>query len=282
MVGGTNQDIMVYLFSSAPTTICRYLELRQVKYTLVPKEELKSFTETYIPLNEDWGLVYDFGKFISKTLLDKLFMVNIHFSLLPNYRGATPVEAALLHGDTETGITIQRMVSEMDAGAIISTMNITIQKSWSAGELQAYMDSKLPEMLELLVDNHPRELPATEQVGTPTFCYERLLDREGAQLVFVTATNIDLLSRIRAYNPEPLAWFTAQKQGKIVQVNVFRAEVIEGLVLAPGEVTFIKKRGMAIGCQSGCLLITELIVSGSKRLVGGDIVALKGQIEVLL
>lgn len=272
---------MLYLFSSKPATIESYLREKSIAYELVDKDRYGVFLQSYIPQEGDIGITYDFGKIIPESLFQNLFMLNIHFSLLPKYRGAVPVEAAILNGESETGITVQKVAKNMDAGDILFTMPVTIQKHWSAGELQAYMDSLVPEILEKVLEGSPKTWQFTQQVGEPTFCYMKLLNRENGLIAFQEKTALEIVNQIRAFNPEPLAWVRIHRSGKVSEMNLLRAEVIESPVVKPGEHQFLKKRGLAVGTREGTVLITKLVIAGSKELTGADIVALKGSIQLL-
>ena len=106
------------------------------------------------------GVVVAYGKILPQTLLDmpRLGMWNVHYSLLPRWRGAAPVEAAILAGDDETGVTIQRIVLELDAGPIAAVEKTAIREDETAPELRG----RLNEMAkELLIEELPRLLQGT-------------------------------------------------------------------------------------------------------------------------
>lgn len=272
---------MLYLFSSKPQTIEKYLREKGILYELVDKERYGVFLQDYIPNSGDLGIVYDFGKIIPDSLLQNLLMLNIHFSLLPKYRGAIPVESAILSGDTETGISIQKMVKGMDAGDLLLTRTVSIEPQWTSGELQAYMDSLLPALLDELFAMPQSEWKFTPQIGEPTFCYIRELTREKAILDFENTTAIELERKIRAYNPEPLAWTRVTRNGKTLEMNILKSETVDGFDLAPKAIAFVKQKGLVIGAKNSALLVNELVISGSKVLRDGDIVALKGTLELV-
>lgn len=270
---------MVYLFSSSPRTIVNYFEEKDIQFQLVTPNDFVSFKEAYKTKSGDLGLVYDFGKFIPESLLQAIPMLNIHFSLLPKYRGAIPVEAALLAGDKITGISVQKMVKAMDEGPLLYTRSVEINPELVAYELQGYMDSLLPEILEEVLEVPHTSWNFTEQVGEPSYCYEKELQRERGKIMFTELTSTEVVNRVRAYNPEPFAWCMVSKKEKNLEMNISRATRFDEQ-LAPGSFRFVKKQGLAIGCKEGTVLVTELTIAGSKKLVGGDIASLKGSIEL--
>ena len=272
---------MIYLFSSKPQTIAQYFRSSSREYTLVDKDLFNGFLATYNPKPGDLGIVYDFGKIIPEKLLQNLFMVNVHFSLLPKYRGATPVEAAILAKETVTGITIQKMVKAMDAGDIVVTKEVRIDPIWSSGQLQQYMDSLLPDMLDRLLSQPVEKWKFVPQVGEGSICYKVLLNREKAELNFATMDSDEIFARVKAFNPEPYGWIQIKHNTQIKAMNILRVELDPITVLKPKELVFVKKKGVIIGCKLGSVLVTELVIAGSKPLSGGDIVALKGSISLV-
>lgn len=273
---------MVYLLSSSPKTIEEFLIANKIDFQLIDKQRFKTFIDSYIPETGDLGISYDFGLIVPKSLLDKLLLLNIHFSLLPKYRGAVPVEAAIIKGETKTGITIQRMGEKMDSGDILLTREVEIDSKWTAGELQAYMDSLLPELLDVLLKMNADAFKFEPQHGEPTFCYESLLKKENTELRLSNLTAAGFINKVRAFNPEPYAWMNFKKvSGQISKANIIRAEQFTEDIEFDSFM-FLKKRGLLLRCSDGVVLVTELVVSGQKPLRNGDIVALKGQYEVLV
>jgi len=269
---------MIYLFSSQPKTLIEFFTRKSMKFVLIDKPGFDKFVTEYIPQEEDLGIVCDFGKFIPQALLDRMLFLNVHFSMLPKYRGAIPVEAAILAGERKTGISIQRMVSKMDQGDLLVQHEVEIQPEWTSGELQSQMYAQLPLVLEKVFDKPQKEWKFTPQKGEGSVCYIRWLDRGNAQLKPEELTASEFVSRVLGYNPEPFAWMIMENRGKRVEVNILKAEILGGLELEAGKLQFVKKRGLAVGTKEGTVLITELIVAGSKPLHGGDIVALKGSL----
>jgi methionyl-tRNA formyltransferase len=121
-----------------------------------------------LDVDADLGVLVAFGRIISTEILEHLTIVNLHPSLLPRWRGATPGEAAIMAGDHETGICLMQLAEEMDAGPIYTSWKTFIQPQETASALYERLFEKGNEMLvELLSD----ELPTPEpQQGEPTYC----------------------------------------------------------------------------------------------------------------
>lgn len=276
---------MIYLFSSSPATIISFLQQNNLEFKLIKKEEFSEFVKDMPSFSvDDIGISYDFGKIFPDSLLQNLKIINIHFSLLPKYRGAVPVEAAILNGDVTTGITFQWTDKVMDAGDIILQKEVEIKQEWTSGLLQAYMDSLLPEMLQSVFFGVSRELESTKQIGGITYCYKTLLNRENAQIDFSKMTAQEIVSRVKAFNPDPYAWTKVKFQDQETTMNILNAEVYEYHTsqtgsIKPLSIDWIKKRGMVIGTLFGSVLITEMVISGKKTVKNGDIVSLKGKLN---
>jgi methionyl-tRNA formyltransferase len=165
----------------------------------------------------DLGVAVAFGQLLPPELLEALPLgfVNLHFSLLPRWRGAAPVERAMLAGDTETGVCLMRIDEGLDTGAVFGSVSTPIHAEETAGQLH----ERLVELgTELLLDELPDVATATpvEQVGDPT--YAEKLDVDEFRIDWTRpSTAIDRV--IRTGNPRPGAWTTAGGQ----RLKVWRA-----------------------------------------------------------
>ena len=173
------------------------------------------------------GVAVAFGQLLPVSLLDALPLgfVNLHFSLLPRWRGAAPVERAMLAGDDETGVCLMRIDEGLDTGAVFASVATPIRSQETAGDLHA----RLVELgTELLLDELPNIATTTpvEQVGEPTYA-DKLSVEEFAIDWSRPAIEIDRV--IRAGNPRPGAWTTAGGQ----RLKVWRAAPREDTVAGP-------------------------------------------------
>jgi len=275
---------MIYLFSSIPVTIIAYLKDKNIPFRLVPKEEFKDFLAENIAFTkEDLGISYSYGKIFPESLLNKLRIVNIHFSILPNYRGAVPVEAAILDGVRNTGITLQWTDKKMDEGDILLQKEITLNEYTTAGEARQIMDAAIPQMLDTLFATDKSGWEAVKQEGDVSYCYKTLLNRENAFIDFRKVTIDEIVSKVYAFNPQPFAWTYMNFMGNKVEVNIKRVERIE---LSDNsdtnvEILWLKKKGMVIFLKNGPILITEMVIEGKKTVKNGEIVSLKGRLELV-
>lgn len=198
------------------------------------------------------GVVVAFGQLLAPAVLDALprGFVNVHFSLLPRWRGAAPVERAILAGDAETGVGIMALEEGLDTGPIYAETRTPIGEHESAGELRARLvglgTPLLLDALATIADATPRA-----QVGEPT--YADKLDVAEFQLDW-TRPAAELDRVVRAGNPRPGAWTTLG--GK--RLKLLRAQVTEPTDARPGE---LDDHG-TVATGAGALRLLEIQPAG--------------------
>ena len=203
------------------------------------------------------GVAVAFGQLLPPTFLDALShgFVNLHYSLLPRWRGAAPVERAVLAGDLETGVCLMQIDEGLDTGGIYASASTAIGSKETAGELRA----RLTELgTELLLEHLPRVLEAepVPQVGEPTYA-EKLTVEEFRIDGSRPATEVERV--VRAGNPRPGAWMIVD--GKRVKIWRARPEPGEG---RPGII--LPSGGLAT--TSGILRLDEVQPEGRPRMSG--------------
>jgi methionyl-tRNA formyltransferase len=191
-------------------------------------------TEVVAATDAELGVVVGFGQLLPPAFLDALphGFVNLHYSLLPRWRGAAPVERAILAGDLETGVCLMRIEEGLDTGGIYASVSTAIGSKETAGELHA----RLTELgTGLLLEHLPRvpEVEPVPQHGEPTYAEKLTVDEfriDGSRPAE------ELARVVRAGNPRPGAWMIVG--GKRVKVWRARPEPGEGgpgVVRPPGE-----------------------------------------------
>jgi methionyl-tRNA formyltransferase len=212
----------------------------------------------------DLIVVAAFGQILRPALLDlpRYGCINVHGSLLPRGRGAAPIQASILVGDQETGITIMKMDPGVDTGPILSQHAIPIAPDDTSGILFAKM---APIGAELLLETLPRYLsgelipwPQPEEGAT----YAPMLKKEDGLLNF-TRPAIELERRVRAFNPWPGNWFNWNGSPlKVLRVRVSRGK-------SPGAGCRLIVEGCpAIGTSEGILIMEEVQPAGKKSMPG--------------
>lgn len=214
--------------------------------------------------NPDLIVVAAFGQILKKDVLDlpKFGCINVHASLLPRWRGAAPINAAVLAGDEETGVTIMKMDVGLDTGPMLSMKRIRIKPDDTAGSLFEALSTLgadlLIETLPVYVDGKIAPEPQPEDGAT----YAPMLKKEDGRLDF-NQSAIELERRIRAMNPWPGAWF--EWNGNLLKVS--RGVVNEGRGKEVGSRLIVDGRP-AVRCADGILILDEVQPPGKKVMPG--------------
>ncbi|MGL5685542.1 MAG: methionyl-tRNA formyltransferase [Vagococcus fluvialis] len=221
--------------------------------------------EEIISLNPDLIVTAAFGQFLPETLLKapKLGAINVHASLLPKYRGGAPVHYSIIKGDSETGVTIMRMVKKMDAGDMLSQKAIPISKTDDVGsmfdKLSLLGKDMLLEMLPEFIAGNIKEIPQDETLVT----YSPNITREEEQIDWnKTSELIDC--QVRGMRPWPVAFTTYQEK----RVKLWDTTPLdETTTKAPGTIIKINKKNFLVACGEGTVLqINDLQPAGKGRL----------------
>jgi len=224
--------------------------------------ELKSF-------DPDLLVVAAYGRILPQAILDapRLMPINVHASLLPRHRGAAPIEGAILAGDAETGVTIMRMVPEMDAGPIILMRAIPIAPDDTQGTLKEMLAelgaTALLETLDLIARGIATEKPQDHSAAT----YTKQVKKEDA--VIDWRRDAEAIERMtRAYDPWPVARTTLNRE----PLMIWRAGVDSVDTTAAdsaGQITALKPSPV-VQCGAGRLVLLEVQAAGRKRMRAWD------------
>jgi methionyl-tRNA formyltransferase len=225
------------------------------------------FLETLRDLAVDCAPVVAYGALVPPAALDlpRHGWVNLHFSLLPAWRGAAPVQHAILAGDQITGATTFRIVLELDGGPILATVSEPIRPDDTAGDLLHRLSLSGARLLVETLDGiEDGTLTATPQPETDAqVSYASKINVEDARIDWTQSA--DVLDRlIRACAPAPGAWTTFR--GERFKINSAR---ISDAVLAPG-VLQISKRAVRVGTATQALELDEIQAQGKKPMPAAD------------
>lgn len=211
-------------------------------------------------LDLDFVVVLAFAQFLGSEMLNlgKLGCFNIHTSVLPKYRGAAPIQYALLNGDTETGVSIQKMVKMMDAGDLVHFHTVAIAPTENGGQLYTRLKFQAAlAMNDLIVKLLKNEVIYTPQDESKV-SFAPTLKKEDGLLHFKDKTIAQILNLIRALDPWPGTYcFLNGKRMKVLSAEKYHAK------LAPGKAQN-DMGSLVVGCLDGSLRLTQVQLEGKK------------------
>ena len=216
-------------------------------------------------LDVDIAVVAAFGMIIPAEVLDMPArgMINVHFSLLPRWRGAAPVERALLSGDRTTGVSLMQMDAGIDTGGILAQWETAIGADESAGQLTERLSIAGAELLEQRLGAIVSGDLAPEPQDDAAKTYAPMLSSAQARLDF-TQTAAQVGRFIRAFNPRP----GAHTSWRGARFKIHTARPVTGR-LDPGRIE-AGRRAVRVGCGSGCVELRSVQPGGSKVMSGID------------
>ena len=227
------------------------------------------FVEVLEGLEPDLLVVCAFGQILPQRVLDipRIMPINIHGSLLPRYRGAAPIQWAILNGDKETGITIMKMDAGMDTGPMLLKRSLPIGPETTFGDLSSSMATlgaeALTEALDLLEKGRLKEEVQPEWGIT----YAPPIKKEQLKIDW-NAPARRIHCQLRAFDPRPGAWTIMEGQ----RVRLFSPRLVsdEAIVHGPGTVLKADEDGLLVSCLDRALLIKEIQWPGKKRIPVSD------------
>jgi methionyl-tRNA formyltransferase len=211
-------------------------------------------------VDADVMVVAAYGLILPQAVLDlpRFGCLNIHASLLPRWRGAAPIQRAILAGDAETGITIMQMDAGLDTGAMLAKTTVPIHDSDTAASLHDVLAAAGATAITQALANYPTLVPQAQDDTLAT--YASKLSKEEAQLDWNQPATT-LARAVRAFNPVPGAW--ALLDG--APLKIWSAQACPGNG-APGEVLAAEPDRLRVACGEGALCLQEIQPAGSKRM----------------
>jgi methionyl-tRNA formyltransferase len=204
--------------------------------------------------------------------MPKLVTINLHASLLPNYRGAAPINWAIINGETTTGITTFFIEKEIDTGEIIQQKSVKINPSDDLGTMH---DKLMSQGAEVLINTiNEIELDNIETYLQVKSIHQEL--KKAPKINKLTGeinwgkTNIEINNLIRGLSPYPGAWTNIMIDNKKLILKIFSATVLESKLI-PGEIKIINNE-LHIGCSFGSLNLHIIQLEGKKRMPANDFI----------
>ena len=231
------------------------------------------FAEALRGLEPELIVVAAYGQILPQEVLGlpRFGCVNVHTSLLPKYRGAAPIQWAILNGEATTGVTIMKMDAGLDTGDILAQTATPIDVEDTSETLHDRLAELGAELLMRTIPEYvsgdilPRPQPAEGASYAP-----KIKKQDGA--IDWTRPAHELRNRVRALVPWPGAFTHLSERGQNHLLKIWRAEELEEAG-PPGEILGVDRTGIAVGCGRGALRITGLQLEGGRRLRAQEFLA---------
>lgn len=229
------------------------------------KVKTPEFVELLHELQPELIVVAAFGQFLSKEILElpKYGCINVHASLLPKYRGAAPIQYAIIKGEKESGVTIMQMDIGMDTGAMLDKVVVPIAENTTMGELHDALREQGATLLLQVIDKIAAGTAVAEPQDDAQATYATLLDRSMEHIDW-SKTAQEVHNLIRGFNPAP-STFTKLPNGK--SLKIWGSKMTgKSSAAAAGTVIETGKHSFFVACGEGVLEITEVQPESKKRM----------------
>ena len=278
LLGSKHQVTAVFTRQDTPKNRGMKMAMPPVKETALAAEipvyqprtlREEGVLETLQALAPDIIVVAAYGRFLPKSILDlpKYGCINVHASLLPKYRGASPINAVILNDEAETGVTIMQMAEGMDTGDMILKGSLPIEADDTYGKLHDKLaplgGQLLLEALEQIEAGTAQRVPQNEAEAT----HVHMIKNSDAGLSFAEESARVISCKIRGYDPAPGAFaFLGEEKIKLF-ASVY---VDDSTAKEPGEIIGCDKHGLLVQGNGGTMRIREVQLSGKKRMSAAD------------
>ena len=229
------------------------------------KVKVPEFVQVLRDLNPDIIVVAAFGQILSKEILDlpKFGCVNVHASLLPKYRGAAPIQYAIIKGEKETGVTIMQMDVGMDTGDMLEKVSVSISENMTMGELREELMEKGAALLVKVLDDIQAGNHKPIKQNNDEATYASLL-KSNMECIDWNKPALEVHNLIRGFNPEPTT-YTHLPNGK--KLKIWGSRMTDKITEAePGTVIEATKKTFFVACGSGVVEITEVQPESKNRM----------------
>ncbi len=235
-----------------------------------PKARDGALRERLRELALDFALVVAYGKILPQDVLDapRLGCLNVHASLLPRWRGAAPIQWAIVSGDPVTGVCLMQMDAGMDTGPVLAREVVNIGPMETGGELFARLSALSADLVRSAIPKFVAGALSPEPQPEQGATHARMIEKRDGALDF-THTAQAVHDRARGFYPWPGAYTALE--GK--RIKVHRTEVVADGAGQPGVVLSADARGIVVACAEGAVRLLELQPEGKKRMPAGAFLA---------
>ena len=244
------------------SAVAEFAKQKSLKVFSPEKIDKEYFDQNLRPLDADMAIVVAFGQILSKEVLNELKFgwINIHYSLLPKFRGAAPVQRAILKGEKETGISFFAIEEGLDSGPIVKSYPYTLSDTSTTDsvlqDLNALATQKLEEILTGIQNG---SIEPVEQIGEIVLAPK--INEMDLRIDWNDLSS-EINKKVRAGNKRLSAWTTiADSKIKILSIS---ESILEDKI-DHGQIKVINKN-VNVGCKNGSLIINEVIPEGKKQM----------------
>ena len=219
-------------------------------------------------------VVMAYGQILPATILTipRIACLNLHASLLPGHRGAAPIQAAIMSGDTETGITVIYMDEGLDTGDILSQSRITIAPNETGGSLHDRLVEIAPAALAAALAQLESGTASRVPQDNADATYAPKLEREHGQIDWSHSARA-IERKIRAFNPWPGAYTVLRDDnGHARKLKIFSSTFLDQFQPGPAELVTSETDGLLLGASEGALRLQEVQLEGKKRMNSADFI----------
>lgn len=230
------------------------------------KASADEFIECMKGYDADLFVVVAYGEIMKQALLDvpRLASINAHASLLPKYRGAAPIQRAVINDEEETGITIMHMAKKMDAGDIIKMSALKIGSEDTFGEVEKGLCELSCHLLLEVIHDFEKGIEERTVQDESLVTFAPKIELEDCEINW-NASAQEIHNLVRGVNPYPGAWSFVNLRGETKRLKIVKTRIVdEELNLKTGEIMVDRKRGVFIGCGQGVLSLELLQLEGKR------------------
>jgi len=248
------------------------LAVQKYKISILQPEKVSNIKGQLSNIKPDLIICAAYGQILPKEILEipKYGCLNIHPSLLPKYRGASPIQTALLNNDKETGITIYVMDEKMDHGPILAGRELKIPNSKENYET---LNKKLAEIgVKLLIETIPKwvkgEIKAKPQDESKA-SYTKIIKKEDGKIDWSKSAQ-EIEQQIRAFHPWPASFTFWSKNGKNLQMKILESDILKSNQKSPIGKVILSDKKILVKCKKDFLIIKKLQIEGKKPMNSED------------
>ena len=247
------------------------------KFKLPVLQPAKARDEKFISelrtLGPDLIVVVAYGQILPQAILDlpKAGCINVHTSLLPKYRGASPIQSALLNGESETGVTIMKMDAGLDTGPILAQRPLPILPEDNSQTLHDRLAALGADLLAETVPDFVAGKIAPRPQPSEGASYAAKIKKEDGKIDWTLPAQ-KILDRMRAFTPWPGVFTVVQIGLKPLQLKIWKAEIVQ-YSGAAGKILEANKNGIVVACGNDALRISELQLEGGRRMSAQEFLA---------